>query len=105
MENKRKMPDPKKVIIKIDDYEFEAGQYILIAKGKKNDDCIHSLSIISSPTTGANMLEELERHSNNIKEELKKYKKNDFEQFLKSIISCDDCPERFDCDDYRKGGN
>jgi len=103
MENK-KMPDPKKVVIKIDDYEFEAGQYIIIAKGKKNDDYIHSLSIIKSPTTGANMLEELERHSNNIKDQLNKYKKNDFENLLKDI-DCSDCPERFNCDTYRKGEN
>ena len=103
MDNKRKMPDPKKVTIKIDNYQFETEQYIIIAKEVNKD--IHSLSIISSPITGANMLEELERHGNNIKNALKKYKKNDFEQFLKSIISCDDCPERFDCDDYRKGDN
>lgn len=101
MENK-KMPDPKKVVIKIDDYEFEAGQYIIIAKGKNNDDYIHSLSIISSHNTGANMLEELERHRGNIKKELKRYK---FENLLKNFVDCSDCPERFDCDTYRKGGN
>lgn len=89
MENE-KMPDPKKVIIKIDDYEFEAGQYIIIVKGKKNDDYIHSLSLITSPTTGANMLEELEKHE---------------EKLLKNMLDCSICPERFNCDTYRKGEN
>jgi hypothetical protein len=100
MENKRKMPDPKKVIIKIDNYEFETEQYIIVAKEVDKD--IHSLSFVTSTTTADNMLEELERHSNNMKNELKRYK---FENLLKNFVDCSDCPERFNCDTYRKGEN